>query len=89
MTYQLITPESYEKKLGNFLKKHPELIRPYDKTLQLLEINPYHPSLRLHILEGNLKDCYSVSINLKYRTVIDFIIENKQIVLINIGNHYT
>jgi mRNA-degrading endonuclease YafQ of YafQ-DinJ toxin-antitoxin module len=89
MTYQLITPENYEKKLGNFLKKHPELIKPYYKTLQLLEINPYHPSLRLHTLEGNLKDCYSVSINMKYRIVIDFIIENKQITLTNIGNHYT
>lgn len=88
MTYLLITPESYERKLGNFLK-HPELIKPYSKTLQLLEIDPYHPSLRLHTLKGNLKDRYSVSINMKYRIVIDFIIEDKQITLTNIGNHYT
>jgi mRNA-degrading endonuclease YafQ of YafQ-DinJ toxin-antitoxin module len=50
MTYQLITPESYEKKLAKFLKTHPELINSYKKTLELLEINPYHPSLRLHSL---------------------------------------
>jgi len=88
MTYQLITPENYEQKLAKFLKIHTELVKPYAKTIKLLEIDPYHPSLRLHKLEGKLKDLYSVYINLKYRITINFIIENQQIILIDINNHY-
>jgi mRNA-degrading endonuclease YafQ of YafQ-DinJ toxin-antitoxin module len=88
MTYSLKTPESYAKKLGKFLKTHPELIAPYKKTVELLETNPYHPSLRLHTLQGNLKNFHSVSINLKYRIVINFIIEDQQIILIDVNKHY-
>lgn len=88
MTYQLITPENYKKKLAKFLKKNTDLIKPYFKILELLETNPYHPSLRLHTLKGSLKDFYSVSINIKYRIVINFIIEDQQIILIDINNHY-
>jgi mRNA-degrading endonuclease YafQ of YafQ-DinJ toxin-antitoxin module len=88
MTYNLKTPEAYCKKLARFLKANPALIAPYKKTVTILEENPYHPSLRLHKLLGDLKEFYSVSINLKYRIVIDFVIEDDQITLINIGNHY-
>lgn len=88
MSYKLKTPESYNKKLAKFLKSNPVLITPYKKTITLLEENPYHPSLRLHKLSGDLKEFYSVSINIKYRIVIDFIIEDEQITLINISNHY-
>lgn len=88
MTYQLIIPDSYTKKLVKFLKLHPELVTPHRKTLELLETNPHHPSLRLHKLSGNLKKFHSVSINTKYRIVIDFIIEDDQIMLIDINNHY-
>lgn len=88
MIYSLKTPESYAKKLGKFLKVHPELIVPYKKTLELLETNPYHPSLRLHTLAGDLKNFHSVSINLKYRIVIHFIIEDQEIILIDVNKHY-
>ncbi len=88
MTYSLIIPDSYTKKLVKFLKSHPELVKPHRKVLELLETNPYNPSLRLHKLLGNLKKFHSVSINMKYRIVIDFIIEDDQITLIGISNHY-
>lgn len=88
MTYKLIIPDSYTKKLVKFLKSHPELVTPHKKTLELLETNPHHPSLRLHKLLGDLKKFHSVSINMKYRIVIDFIIEDDQITLIDINNHY-
>lgn len=44
--YKLIFTESYEKRVRAFLKKHGNLKSQYEKTLQLLELNPYHPSLR-------------------------------------------
>ena len=60
MPYALIYPESYIKRAKKFLKKHPELRSQYAKTLQLLELNPYHPSLRLHALEGRFKGFLSI-----------------------------
>ena len=87
MPYKLIYPESYIRRARKFLKKHPEIHSQYRKTLELLELNPYHPSLRLHGLQGRLSSLSSVSINIGYRIVIELIIEGNEILLINIGNH--
>lgn len=84
---KIIFTETYIKSAKKFIKKHPELTSQYEKTLKLLEINPYHPSLRLHKLKGKLSEIYSVSINISYRITIDFIIENDEIVPINVGTH--
>lgn len=87
MAYRLIYPESYIRRARKFLKKHPDLIGQYRKTLQLLELDPAHPSLRLHRLKGKLKDLYSVSINITYRITIEFVIEGEAILLVNVGKH--
>jgi len=85
--YKLIETKSYLKKLVKFLKKHPNQIKKYEKTILLLESNPHHPSLRLHKLQGKLQEFYSVSIDMNYRIIIDFIIVDKKIFLIDIGSH--
>lgn len=87
MTYQLIYTDSYVKRARKFIKKHPELLSQYKKTLKILEINPQHPSLRLHQLKGNLKNLHSVSINISYRITLEFYIHEKDIILIDIGHH--
>ena len=79
MPYRLIYPESYIKRARKFLKKHPEIHRQYRKTLELLELNPYHPSLRLRSLHGRMSGLSSVSINISYRIVIELIIEGDEI----------
>jgi toxin HigB-1 len=81
--YDLIYGKSYFKKVRKFLEKHPEVLSQYEKTLTLLVMNPFHPSLRTH----SIGKAYSVSINLSYRIIIDFYIEDNAIVLLNIGNH--
>lgn len=68
-------------------KKHPELISQYEKTFQLLELNPTHPSLRLHKLGGKLSEMYSVSINISYRISIYFFMNKYIIVPVDIGCH--
>ena len=85
--YKLIETAGYIKKLKKFLKKHPNIFSKYKKTIFLLENNPQHPSLRLHKLQGELKEFYSVSLDLEYRIIIDFIIIDEQIFLVNIGTH--
>lgn len=87
MAYQLIYPDSYVKRAKKFLRKHPEIHTQYRKTLELLELNPKHPSLRLHDLGGRLKGLSSVSINMSYRIVLELVIKEKEIILINIGSH--
>ena len=87
MKYKLVFPESYIRRTRKFLKKHPEIHGQYRKALELLELNPYHPSLRLHSLQGNLSGLSSVSINISYRIVLELIIDGNEILLINIGKH--
>ena len=85
--YKLIFTEKYEKKAKKFFKKHKNLKNKYNKIIFFLKENPFHPSLRLHKLKGDLEEFYSVSIDLEYRIIIDFIIIDKQIFLIDIGSH--
>lgn len=87
MSYKLIITDYYFKKLKKFIKKYPEIFDRYQKSMEILEIDPFHPSLRLHKLQGKLKEYYSVSINMNYRVVIDFIIEDEKIIPIDIGTH--
>jgi len=87
MAYQLLLTESYTRLALRFLKRHPELRRPYAKTLALLEANPHHPSLRLHALSGKHKDLHSVSINLSYRITLELLIRDQQIIPVNVGDH--
>lgn len=87
MTFQLIFTAQYDKRAARFLKRHPELEKQYLKSLQLLELNPYHPSLRLHALSGRLQGLHSVSINLSYRITIELLINDNEIIPINVGDH--
>lgn len=87
MAYEIVQTEAYIKKAVKFFKKHPELISKYSKVFGFLETNPFHPSLRLHKLKGNLGEYHSVYIDMSYRIVIEFIIKDNQIIPINIGSH--
>ncbi|HBN27401.1 MAG TPA: plasmid stabilization protein [Desulfobacteraceae bacterium] len=78
---------SYIKRANKFVRKHPDLIFQYEKTLKILEISPEHPSLRLHRLKGKLKNLHSISINIFYRITVEFYLTDKEIVLVNAG-HY-
>lgn len=87
MRYTLIYTTSYIKRASKFAKKYPDLLSQYGKTLKLLEIDPHHPSLRLHPLKGKLKKLCSVSINISYRITLEFFMTEKEIILVNVGHH--
>ena len=87
MAYQLIFTHSYNRRAAKWLKKHPELKAQYLKTLQLLEADPFHPSLRLHALSGRLDGLHAVSINLSYRITLELLITDSQIILVNVDGH--
>jgi len=87
MKYEIVFTQSYTRRAKRFIRRHPELRGQYRKTLELLELNPFHPSLRLHKLKGTLADLHSVSINMSYRITIEFLIEGKTIIPVNVGPH--
>lgn len=85
--YRIIYTESYNKKAKKFLRKHPEILEQYRKTLQLAELDIHHPSLRLHPLKGKLKGIHSISINLSYRITLYVIVTEKELIPVDIGTH--
>ena len=87
MSWQLIFTEQYIHKAAKFIKNRADVENQYAKTLQVLEVNPNYVSLRLHTLKGKLDGLYSVTINLKYRITLTMIITEKEIILVNVGDH--
>jgi mRNA-degrading endonuclease YafQ of YafQ-DinJ toxin-antitoxin module len=85
--YKILETQKYHKKLLNFLKKHKNMTDKHKKVMFLLGNNLYHPSLRLYKLQGELKNYYSISLDLEYRIILDFIIIDNQIYLLDIGSH--
>lgn len=85
--FALLFTDQYNRRAAKFLKLHPELRGTYLKTLQLLEANPLHPSLRLHALHGKSEGLHSASINLSYRITLELLIQDQQIVPVNVGDH--
>ena len=87
MPYTLIFTERYNRIAARILKRHPDMARAYEKTLALLQVNPQHPSLRLHALSGRLQGVHSVSINLSYRITLLLLVSEREIVPLNVGDH--
>jgi toxin HigB-1 len=87
MTYTLVFTDQYNRRASRFLKQHPELRQQYLKTLKLLEANLLHPSLRLHMLKGKLSALHCISINLSYRITLELLIRDREITLVNVGDH--
>ncbi len=87
MPHSLIFTGSYERIEKRFLKRHPDLLDHYHKTLAILEQDPFHPSLRLHALEGRLAGLHAVSINLQYRITLELELREQEIILISVGSH--
>ncbi len=87
MSFRIVYTPGYNRRAARFLKKHPELSAQYEKALKLLELNPFHPSLRLHRLKGPLKELHSVSINVSYRITLELIIQDQKIIPVDIGSH--
>jgi mRNA-degrading endonuclease YafQ of YafQ-DinJ toxin-antitoxin module len=85
--WSLVFTDSYLARAERFLRQHPDLTERYFKTIELLEANPHHPSLRLHALSGRLNGLHSISINLSYRITLEMEVREHEIVMVNVGTH--
>ena len=87
MTYALLFTDLYNHRAARWLKRHPDARQRYLKILQLVQANPFHPSLRLHSLSGELKGLHFISINLSYRITLELLIKDTQIIPVNVGDN--
>ena len=78
----LVFTDRYSKRAASFISQHPEVVSQYSKALQLLQINPGHPSLRPVMYEGRLSGVQSVSLN---AVTLEMLVTDKEVVLINIS----
>jgi len=85
--FEIIITESYEKKGSKIFKKHPDLKEKYVKVVTIFKTNPLHPSLSIHKLTGKKREYFSISLDMNYRMILDFIVEDKKIILLDIGSH--
>lgn len=77
----------YDEDFEKQFKKLPKVIQKKAcKTELLFRQNPFHPSLRLHKLEGKLKHLWSISLDKKYRIIFKSM-EEGVILFISIGVH--
>ena len=87
MAHEIRLSESYKRRLRKFIEAHKDMAVRYEKTIRILQENPHHPSLRLHKLKGAMSEYYSISINIEYRIIMDFMIVGEVIILLDIGTH--
>jgi len=82
---KLVRTERFKKKFKNL----PEYIRELTiKKLDLLLINPHHPSLRVRKIKGiveGFRDAFEASITMNYRFL--FRIEDDSYILLTCGTH--
>lgn len=66
-------------------KRRPDLKEKIKSKINLFELNPLHPSLKLHKLKGKQVDNWSISLEKDLRLVFVYIPDG--IILIDIGKH--
>ncbi|MFO7803505.1 MAG: hypothetical protein R6V55_14535 [Desulfovermiculus sp.] len=88
MSFQIVYTPGTTGGAARLIKKHPDLLAQYKKALKLLELDPFHPSLRLHRMKGPLKGLHSVSINVSYRITLELLIHDQKIIPVDIGSYH-
>ncbi len=71
------------------VEKDPRLAKGLIKTLDLLEEDAFHPSLRTHKLKGRLADRWACSAGYDLRILFRFVVheEAEAILLLAVGGH--
>jgi len=82
---KLVFSDKFDRKLRNFLKKHPELVPTVREKFLILEKNPKDKRIKTHKLTGKLSGLFAASITYEYRIV--FYLDKNDIFLLAIGTH--
>jgi mRNA-degrading endonuclease YafQ of YafQ-DinJ toxin-antitoxin module len=85
--YTIITPQQFLRQARKFFKKHPDLKSRFAAVVAELQNDPFQPGLALHPLGGKLAGCHAVSLTYSYRMTLTLLITEKEIILLDVGNH--
>lgn len=85
--YGLIWTPKFTRTAKRFAKIHPELRLSLATILRDLELDPRQPHLRLHELRGEMEGLQAASITYKYRIILTLMMTEKEVILIDIGDH--
>ena len=88
---KLVVYKSFKRAFKKIIKKNPQLQKKVLGILDLLESDPFIPSLRSHKLTGDLDGYWSCSVNYDCRIIFTFShdkeTEETLIILVDIGSH--
>jgi len=86
----LIWSNTFLRAFKRLMRKHPDLRKEIEETLELLMQDPFMPQLETHKLKGKLLGSWACSVGYNFRIIFDFV-ESKQnendIFLITMGTH--
>jgi addiction module RelE/StbE family toxin len=85
--FNIVTTESFLRRAGKFLKKHPDLRERFANVVDDLKQDPFAPHLAYHPLGGKLKDVQAVSVTYEYRIILRIEVTDQEIILLDIGSH--
>ncbi len=88
---KLVAENRFKRAFKGIIKKNPQLENRILSVLDLLENDPFTPSLKTHKLTGILDDCWSCSVAYDCRLVFTFSKDTESsdliIILVDIGSY--
>ncbi len=88
---KLVLSPAFQRRLKRFIRKHPQAAPKIAATIKQLENDHTHPSLRTHMLGGDLDGTWSCTAGYDVRILFDLdqVPNSKQIrvTLVSIGTH--
>jgi addiction module RelE/StbE family toxin len=89
VSFVLLRSNIFIRNARKIVKKQPFLAQNIQDTLELLQLDPFHPRLISHKLKGELKESYACSVGYDLRIIFKFVEhENKQAILLeSVGTH--
>ena len=89
MSFVLLRSNVFIRNARKIVKKQSFLAQNIQDTLELLQLDPFHPRLRSHKLKAELKESYACSAGYDLRIIFKIVEhENKQAILLeSVGTH--
>jgi mRNA-degrading endonuclease YafQ of YafQ-DinJ toxin-antitoxin module len=87
MSFRLKASRRFERRLKNFMRRHPDYHDRVNRVLHELRHDPFQPHLHLHALRGQLQGLHAVRLDYSNRIVLMLELEEGAIRLLDIGTH--
>ncbi len=85
--WHLVWTAAFTRRCRRILRRNPELDAALAAALALLAVDPRHPRLRLHPLQGDLAGLWAVRITYSVRLVLALDEAEQEIILLALGSH--